>query len=125
MKHLRKFNESLEEDLEQFYGKTLMLEYTNLINDIKDRCYDLKDLGFDVEIDWSYSTRIGREKTPKVEIHITGESSEYDKSWNEVVLPTIEIIRGLIRDEGFSSGSGFVKNGSGSIKTTYKIIFAY
>jgi hypothetical protein len=38
MKHLRKFNESLEEDLEQFYGKSLMLEYTNLINDIKDRC---------------------------------------------------------------------------------------
>ena len=125
MKHLRKFNESLEEDLEQFYGKTLMLEYTNLINDIKDRCYDLKDLGFDVEIDWSYSTKEKREKTPKVEIHITGESSEYDKSWNEVVLPTIEIIRGLIRNEGFSSGSGFVKNESGSIKTTYKIIFAY
>ena len=125
MKHLRKFNESLEEDLEQFYGKSLMLEYTNLINDIKDRCYDLKDLGFDVEIDWSYSTKEKREKTPKVEIHITGESSEYDKSWNEVVLPTIEIIRGLIRNEGFSSGSGFVGNGSGSIKTTYKIIFAY
>ena len=125
MKHLRKFNESLELDLEQFYGKSLMKEYTNLINDIKDRCYDLKDLGFDVEIDWSYSTKEGREKTPKVEIYITGESSQYDKSWDEVVLPTIEIIRGLIRDEGFSSGSGFVGNSSGSIRTTYKIIFAY
>lgn len=125
MKHLRKFNESLELDLEQFYGKSLMKEYTNLINDIKDRCYDLKDLGFDVEIDWSYSTKEGREKTPKVEIYITGESSQYDKSWDEVVLPTIEIIRGLIRSEGFSSGSGFVGNSSGSIRTTYKIIFAY
>ena len=125
MKHLRKFNESLEVDLENFYGKPLMTEYTNLINDIKDRCYDLKDLGFDVEIDWSYSTKEKREKTPKVEIYITGESSQYDKSWDEVVLPTIEIIRGLIRSEGFSSGSGFVGNGSGSIRTTYKIIFAY
>ena len=120
MKHLKSFNESteftLEQRLEHLYGKEVIQEYTQLMADIKDRCYDLIDLGFDVKIDWSYSTKEKREKTPKVEIHITGESSEYDKSWNEVVLP---------KDTVYHLGDFFLTNDLKAIDEilAYEIIF--
>ena len=78
MKHLKSFNESneftLEQRLEHLYGKEVIQEYNQLMADIKDRCYDLIDLGFNIKIDWSYSTKERlTDRTPKIEILIFGK----------------------------------------------------
>lgn len=139
MKHLKSFNESnltLEQQLENLYGKDLMEEYTQLMGDIKDRCYDLIDLGFYVKIDWAYSTKEGalapgnyrntamRDKTPKFEVFILGEDSLFDENYDEVVLPCIESIRALTREIGYPSGGGFAGNTFAENRTyvTYKIV---
>ncbi len=129
MKHLKSFNESseftLEQRLEHLYGKEVIEEYTQLMADIKDRCYDLIDLGFDVKINWAYST-ISRvtDRTPKVEILIFGQDSLFDENYDDVVLPCIDSIRALIRELGFSSGGGFTSSSfAGPISyETYKIV---
>jgi len=133
MKHLKSFNESnltLEQQLEDLYGKDLMEEYTQLMGDIKDRCYDLIDLGFYVKIDWAYSTKESaswssmRDKTPKFEVFILGEDSLFDENYDEVVLPCIESIRALTREIGYPSGGGFAGNTLAENRTyvTYKIV---
>lgn len=128
MKHLKSFNESnftLEQRLEHLYGKEVIEEYTRLMADIKDRCYDLIDLGFDIKIDWAYSTKERvTDKTPKIEVLIFGEDGLFDENYDDIVLPCIESIRGLIRELGFSSGGGFTSSsfaGPTSYKT-YKIM---
>ena len=111
MKHLKSFNESNE--------------YTQLMADIKDRCYDLIDLGFDVKIDWAYSTKERlTDRTPKIEILIFGQDSLFDENYDDVVLPCIDSIRALIRELGFSSGGGFTSSSfAGPISyETYKIV---
>jgi hypothetical protein len=136
MKHLKSFNESneftLEQRLESHYGKEVIEEYTQLMADIKDRCYDLIDLGFDVKIDWAYSTKERlTDRTPKIEILIFGQDSLFDENYDDIVLPCIDSIRALIRELGFSSGGGFTSSSfAGPISAsefliryeTYKIV---
>ena len=128
MKHLKSFNESneftLEQRLEHLYGKEVIQEYNQLMADIKDRCYDLIDLGFNIKIDWAYSTKERlTDRTPKIEILIFGEDSLFDENYDEFVLPSIESIRALIREIGFSSGGGFTSTSFAGTTSyeTYKI----
>jgi hypothetical protein len=127
MKHLKSFNEdnsNIEDHLEKIYGKSVMDEYRELIGDIKDRTYDLIDLGFEISIVWAYSTRMihSKDRTPKLELFITGEDELFDQNYEQTVKPCIEVIRGLISECGFSSGGGFVNNASGYYKINYKIL---
>ncbi len=129
MKHLKSFNESteftLEQRLEHLYGKEVIQEYTQLMADIKDRCYDLIDLGFNIKIDWAYSTKERlTDRTPKIEILIFGQDSLFDENYDEIVLPCIESIRALIRELGFSSGGGFTSSSFAGPTSyeTYKIM---
>ena len=118
-------NESVNYDsLVRVYGKENLVECDSLMLDIKDLSYDLQDLGFDVKIDYSYSTKNLGERTPKIEVNIIGEDSLFDENYDDVVLPTIESIKKFVSRLGFSTGGHLTDNStSGWDKfMTYKLL---
>jgi hypothetical protein len=123
MKYLKPFNESsiTEQQLEEFYGKSIINQYNDLISDIKDRTYDLIDLGLEIKIDWSYSTKEKLDKTPKLEMYIVGDDDVFGENYDEIVNPCIEDIRSVIKEYGFSSGAGFT---STFTPVCYKIVIS-
>ena len=82
--------------------------------DIKDLSYDLKDLGFEVKIDYSPSTMFERDRTPKIEVNIIGEDSLFDENYDDV-LPVIEDIKKYVSRLGFSTG-GRLSNTSTTVR---------
>lgn len=127
MKYLKLFNEdnsNIEEHLENVYGKSVMASYRELIDDIRDRSYDLTDLGFEINFNWAYSTRMiySKDRTPILELFIIGEDELFDRNYEEIVKPCIEIIRVIIKELGFSSGGGFVNKADRDYQRIYKII---
>ena len=85
------------------YGKENLEECDSLMLDIKDLSFDLLDLGFDIQIDYSHSTKNLSQKTPKIDVNIIGEDSLFDENYDNVVLPVIEDIKKYVSDLGFSS----------------------
>ena len=98
-------NESVNYDsLVRVYGKENLEEFDSLMLDIKDLSYDLLDLGFEVKIDYSRSTKNLSERTPKIEVNIIGEDSLFDENYDDVVLPVIDDIKKYVYGLGFSYG---------------------
>ena len=108
MKYLKRFNDLNEsvnyDSLVRVYGKENLEEFDSLMLDIKDLSYDLLDLGFEVKIDYSRSTKNLSERTPKIEVNIIGEDSLFDENYDDVVLPVIEDIKKYVSGLGFSTG---------------------
>ena len=92
------------------YGKDNLEECDSLMLDIKDLSYDLLDLGFEVKIDYSYSTRHVQDRTPKIEVNIIGEDELFDENYSDVVLPVIESIKKYVSGFGFSTGGHLSDN---------------
>ena len=100
MKYLKRYNES--------YTKDIMDECDSVILDIKDMAYDLVDLGFNVKVDYSISTKKLLDKTPKIMVYIIGEDSLFnDENYANEVLSFIESIKRYVSDLGFSAGGHF------------------
>ena len=106
------------------YGKDNLEECDSLMLDIKDLSYDLLDLGFEVKIDYSYSTRHVQDSTPKIEVNIIGEDELFDENYDGVVLPVIESIKKFVSRFGFSTGGHLSDNSfAGWTKfMTYKLL---
>jgi hypothetical protein len=106
------------------YGKDNLEECDSIMLDIKDLSYDLQDLGFEVKIDYSYSTRCVQDRTPKIEVNIIGEDSLFDENYSDVVLPVIGSIKKYVSGFGFSTGGHLSDNSfAGFTKfMTYKLI---
>ena len=102
MKYLKKYNES--------YTKDVMDECDSVILDIKDMTYDLVDLGFDVKVDYSYSTKKLHDKNPKIMVAIIGENNLFDENYDDVVLPVIDSIKKYVSSLGFSTGGHLSDN---------------
>jgi hypothetical protein len=118
-------NESVNYDsLVRVYGKDNLEECDSIMLDIKDLSYDLLDLGFEVKIDYSYSTKNLRERTPKIEVNIIGEDSLFDENYSDVVLPVIGSIKKYVSGFGFSTGGHLSDNSfAGFTKfMTYKLL---
>ena len=96
MKYLKTYNES--------YTKDVIDECDSVILDIKDMSYDLVDLGFDVKVDYSYSTKKLHDKNPKIMVAIIGENNLFDENYDDVVLPVIDSIKKYVSVLGFSTG---------------------
>jgi hypothetical protein len=75
--------------------------------------YDLVDLGFDVKVDYSYSTRQGWDSSPKIMVSIIGEDELFDENYSDVVLPVIDSIKKYVSVLGFSTGGHLSDNSSG------------
>ena len=106
------------------YGKDNLEECDSIMLDIKDLSYDLLDLGFEVKIDYSYSTRDVQDRTPKIEVNIIGEDSLFDENYDGIVLPVIYSIRRYVSNLGFSTGGHLSDNSfAGWTKfMTYKLL---
>ena len=104
MKYLKKYNE--------FYTKDVIDECDSVILDIKDMTYDLVDLGFDIKVDYSYSTRQGWDSSPKIMVAIIGEDNLFDENYDDVVLPVIDSIKKYVSVLGFSTGGNLSDNSS-------------
>ena len=118
-------NESVNYDsLVRLYGKENLLECNSLMLDIKDLSYDLQDLGFEVKIDYSPSTKNLGERTPKIEVNIIGEDSLFDENYDDVVLPVIESIKKYVSNLGFSTGGHLSDNSFVGLTKfmTYKLL---
>ena len=104
-------NESVNYDsLVRVYGKENLEECDSLMLDIKDLSYDLLDLGFEVKIDYSYSTRHVQDSSPKIEVNIIGRDKLFDDNYSDVVLPVIDDIKGYVSNLGFSTGGHLSDN---------------
>jgi len=103
MKYLKTYNES--------YTKDVMDECDSVILDIKDMTYDLVDLGFDVKVDYSYSTKKLHDKNPKIMVAIIGEDNLFDENYDEV-LTLIDSIKKYVSVLGFSTGGNLSDNSS-------------
>ena len=106
------------------YGKDNLEECDSLMLDIKDLSYDLLDLGFEVKIDYSYSTRHVQDSSPKIEVNIIGEDSLFDENYDDVVLPVIESIKKYVSGFGFSTGGHLSDNSFVGLTKfmTYKLL---
>ncbi len=116
MKYLKTYNESFESDYPRRlfrinYGLDNVEECDSVILDIKDMTYDLVDLGFNVKVDYSYSTKTCIEQTPKIEVNIIGEDELFDENYDEV-LPVIDSIKKYVSGLGFSTGGHLSDNSS-------------
>jgi hypothetical protein len=98
-------NESVNYDsLVRVYGEDNLRKCDSLMLDIKDLSFDLLDLGFDIQIDYSHSTKNLSQRNPKIDVNIIGEDSLFDENYDDVVLPTIESIKKHVSGFGFSAG---------------------
>ena len=115
MKYLKYFKES--------YTKDVIEECDSVILDIKDMSYDLVDLGFDVRVDYSLSTKKLQDKTPKIEVNIVGKDKLFDENYDEV-LTFIDSIKKYVSGLGFSMSSHLSDNSfAGWTKfMTYKLL---
>jgi anaerobic ribonucleoside-triphosphate reductase len=100
MKYLKTYNES--------YTTDIIDECDSIILDIKDMAYDLQDLGFNVKVDYSISTKKLLDKTPKIMVYILGQDSLFsDENYANEILSFIESIKKYVSDLGFSTGGHF------------------
>ena len=97
-------NESF--DMSSRYGSDIMDECDSLMGDIRDWTIDLKDLGFDITLDYSYSTMNLQRSTPRIELNILGSDSLFRDN-GDIFQETIDTIKKMISSYGFSYGASF------------------
>jgi len=105
----KRFN-SFGFDMSSRYGSDIMDECDSLISDIRDYTIDLKDLGFDFTLDYSYSTMNLQTSTPRIELNIFGSDSLFRDN-NDIFQETIDTIKKMISSYGFSYGASFGSTG--------------